>query len=100
MNMNALNRNALLEERAALLARLADLDRALAVYATLSVRVRTQRNLRNSAGLICGPANAYCVSVYADQACTRYADPADHEGWVSGESAAILVERGQRDVLA
>lgn len=84
-------------ERASLLARLGEIEKALTQYDGPAVKISTHRNIRNSGGITTAPAlarNLGLVLVFADEALTRVADPADHGGWVCGEDAAELRVKG------
>ena|SRR3990172_2694816 len=91
-----MNKSALLQERAELLARLKEIESALSAYSGPVRSVTTSKNLKNSSGVWPGavPDGYVCVSVYADRELTKFASPADHGGFVDGESAAWLISNG------
>ena len=74
----------LTKERAELLARIEEINAALALLKTpcKAVEISTQRNLRNT--YMPG------ITVYASEALTALANESSHEGWITAEDAAIL----------
>ena len=85
----------LLTERAKLLARVEEINRALEALkagATRAVRIRTHRNVRNTAGLTTNPDSVdnRTVLVFADESLTVRGDPGDHGGYISGADWAWI----------
>jgi len=87
-----MNASQLVKEKAELLARIAEIDRALALLGNPAapVQITTRRNLRNT-WLSEG------VQVYANEALTVPADKYDHGGYVTAEDAARLENEGMID---
>lgn len=81
----------LLKERASLLARLEEIEKALELAGKplKAHRIYTRRNLRNS--------YLASVEVYADEKLTIPQDVFAHEGYISGEAAATLTSAGEVD---
>jgi len=98
-----MNASALVQERAELTARIAQINEALALLGDPArpVEVETRRNLRNTTvGYRTDPddwATLVEVKVYSDKTLTVEASPAAHGGYITAEDAARLKNAGEID---
>ncbi len=94
-----MSRSELVQERAQLLARVEEINLALKNFDRGAIEIHTSKNIRNSPGVVAGPSHEYAVSVYMDEALTKFASSSDHGGWVSGDDAAWLIASGYKEYV-
>lgn len=90
----------LVEERAGLLARIEQINEALALLGNPAkpVEIGTRRNLRNTPVGYPGSDDEWVeVKVYSDSSLTVEASDSDHGGWITSEDAAQLKNAGEVD---